>query len=450
MDCESKSPANLSQKKIQVETLFRHAATFSMSFGRNINGSSMSSSLFSPDSTTGRTSASVYGPDQRLELDDTSGDMSRPVELDSTNVHEKHDKVQWVAPESDISPLGKKYMPITTSSPVRVFERPARAPPLIPKSVSSDCSFTAVSVQSGNNDSSNHVIDIATQSVNPHFSLSQGSPTLCRVDARAPSLHSSRCNTANLRVFPPHAFNGPQLPPSTTQGKSVPRSSAYNAAKSLGNKGEFKSHAYIVDLCDVVCIMSKDWIRRLATSNNIPQLHPEQYSRALFELGIGALRNYFRGATPSSFQDIFALMHVAMACSRIVHENDRAYSWSTFLEEACQWQHLLSNVIEKSIFVKAMGRLCRPQGPTTSSSFKDFAINNNFLPTEHAVLVRLIDRLSSGPVAVAIEEEGDKDRQHFTANNEQSILPGKLQSSIIIRGCMEFLDSQSLSHVALN
>lgn len=237
---------------------------------------------------------------------------------------------------------------------------------------------------------------------------------------------------------------------SLTPGISVPPLPAYNTVESSRSEETSKSHAHIAGLCDVVRALSEKWIGRLALSTNIPQLYPEQYSHALFELGIRALRNCFRGATPSSFQDIFALMHVAMASTYVVHKDDHAYSWNTFLEEACQWQHLLPDVIEKETFVRVMGRLCHPQECTTSASFNvGFAIDDVLLPAEHATLIRLIGQLSFTGVDVPSQEEGDKIQQHSGTHKEQVRSSGISQSNVIIKGCADFLDGKSVCHIVL-
>ncbi len=92
-----------------------------------------------------------------------------------------------------------------------------------------------------------------------------------------------------------------------------------------------------------------------------------------------------------------------------------------------------------------MRRLCHPQASIAPSSFKDCAIDDRFLPTEHAMLVRLFGDLCSTNFGRAIEEEVDRNEEHSMVDNEVIMLSGKLQSNVIIEGCTDFLDSQSLS-----
>ena len=266
-----------------------------------------------------------------------------------------------------------------------------------------------------------------------------------RNDIRAHSPDISQVNTPNLRPFVTaytrRSSDEHHLLVGRTQDKD------HNASEPPRIEGNPKSHAYIADLCDVLRALGEEWIRRLVLGTNVPQILPEQYATSLFELGIRALRNYFRGATPSSFQDIFALMHVAVAFSYIVRKDDQALPWDNFLEEAYQWQHLLCDVMEKRAFIKVMNRLCHPQAYSTLSPFKEATVDNDFLPAEQATLVRLIGRLSCNRLDLANQENGDDHQQPSNAANEQFKLLETLPSNLIIKECTDFLDSKAYFHV---
>ena len=223
----------------------------------------------------------------------------------------------------------------------------------------------------------------------------------------------------------------------------------HNATKLRRSEGIPQSRECVADLCDVLRAFGEEWIRRLALGTSVPQTLPEHYFCSLLGLGIRVLRNHFRGATPSSLQDMFALTHVAMASLYVVREVDEDCPWNLFGEEARQWQDLLSNVIEKGAFTKAMKRLCHPQTSATWSPFKEVSIDNSFLPAEQAMLVRLIDRLSRNRDHVVIEENGDHDRQNSTAENEQSSSSRRLQSNALIKECTGFLDGNVFLYMIL-
>lgn len=227
------------------------------------------------------------------------------------------------------------------------------------------------------------------------------------------------------------------------------QATGYHASGTPHNEGIPKSHAYIGYLCNVLRAFGEEWIRRLAPGTKVPQVLPEQYFCSLFDLGIRSLRNHFRGATSSSFQDIFALIHVAIASSYIVCEDSHGCPWYALLKEMYQWQDLLSNGIEKDVFIKTMSRLCRSHEFATSSSFKEVTIDHSFLPAEQAMLVRLINHLSGNRVDMDIEENSEEGRDHSIVENEQSRLPRLLQSNTVTKQCMGFLDSKDYVYVML-
>lgn len=223
----------------------------------------------------------------------------------------------------------------------------------------------------------------------------------------------------------------------------------HEAEESSSKQEPATTQVQIEDLHEAVRAMSEVWIRNLAKKIDVTPPCSEPCAHALVEIGFRALRNYFRGTIPSSFQDIFALTHVAIASSYIVRKDDNADWGNTLLEEACQWQGLIPDPIERSSFVKAMSFLCHPQGSTASSSVTGFAIDDVLLPAEHATLVRLIHHLSFPGVDAVIQEDADESRQRCTTGNEPSRLHVISQSQMMINGCKDFLDSKSLCHMVL-
>lgn len=258
---------------------------------------------------------------------------------------------------SGISPLGEKH-PLTAGPHVRQSHYHAYPPSCTQQIVGSDRSVTAVIAQPRKSHSSNDVINFENRTDISHVSFPHGQHPLSKNDTRAPSPELFLVNSDTLRPLiptdPRYYFDGPQLPIRRTQGTDMQPSPPCNLAEYPRNEGNLKSHASIADLCDVVRAMSKEWILKLPLSTKALHLYPEQYALALLELGIRALRNYFRGKTPSGFRDLFALMHVATASLYIVYGDNHAQLWNTILEQACQWQHLLSHPIEKSTFVSKL------------------------------------------------------------------------------------------------
>lgn len=188
--------------------------------------------------------------------------------------------------------------------------------------------------------------------------------------------------------------------------------------------------------------MSEEWIRRLAKSINITRPCSDSYTSALVENGFRVLRDYFRGSVPSSFQDVFAFMHVAGASAYISHTDDPSYSWDAFLEEAYQWQYLLSNDIEKATFVKAISRLCHPQEVSAASQVLSGSCDDIFLSAESAVLLNMLSNIPSSSEYAALQE---KDREGFaplTEDSAQIIWHRKMRGSLAIKACTNIFDSK--------
>lgn len=447
MEGKSSSFAKARQDGHGEELPIGCATAFFRNFDHKVNGRPRPSLLPFSDISIEYASDNTDCRNRKLHMDDTSCNISWPVEFESSRIHGMDIQAQWISLASNISSPCDNIMPAVASPHIRESDNLVNHPSYSPGGASSDASATSVIVQSVTSASSTGGTDSDIQTSKLPVSLNQSSPTLSRHDTQVSLPLLSPVNTPDLHPYistcARHSLDRPQLPLSRLPGTSVPPSPAYILAEPSRNEGESKSHSQVASLCDVVRIMSKGWIRGLALSSSIPQLCSEQYAYSLLELGVGVLRKYFRGMIPSSFQDIFALMHVGMASSYIAHEDDHTYSWDYFLAEACQWQHLLSDVIEKGVFVKAINRLSHPQGSTTSSSIQRSAINDTFLPSEYATLVHLIGELYSTCVNAGIQEDDDTSRQQFTADNERFILPEILQSNLIIKGCTDFLDSKS-------
>ena len=445
-DCASKSPRSALQNEPKKETVYGRAMAFFKEFRHGGDGYLNSSSPCRPDTSTGDPSAYTYCPDHEWELHGTS----KPAESDRSNVYENNGKAPYSMSESGSSPP-TNYVPANITSHLRQSDYPAGSPIYTSQTVGSGYSVVATGMESGNRPSSNRAINPEDQTVASH--KSDIGATLCVNEIFAPSTKLPHANTPASQtpnaIYARASLDAYQFPIERTQGTNVPPRVTFKGVEPLRNGGRSTSHAYIADFCDVIRAISEEWTRRVPLSISDPHLDPELYVRALFELGIRALSKYFQGGTPNNFQDIFALAHVAIASSYMVYKDEDGHSWNTALEDACQWQDLLSDVLEKETFVKVMSRLCHPQRSTNSSSFEVLAIDDDFLPAEKATLARLVCRLSSTGVHVGSHQECDKSRQDPLTGNGQTRLLGLLRSNVLIKGCMDLLDGKSLCHMVL-
>lgn len=451
---EATSTATPQAVDLGKETKYNRAVSFFKNLGCRREGRSRAS-LFPAGSTTVNTTVeypntNAYSGYQIIELGDTS---RSPVELDSGMVYELGDEVQCVTPE--FSTVNHTPYTSSTRSPDSLEgESLAVSPPYSFPIVASESPAVGVDAQTEARPCSIGIHNVGNRALSSPVSLTRGSPILYGKDAgRSPvdlwQLDIPKTNSSPSQSTPHLQGNHQIRIGGILRSRSSSPTPVHEVEGSPSKQEPDTTQAQVGDLCDGVRAMSNEWIQRLALDTETSQLNLEQYAVAQFDLGVGALRSLFRGTIPSKFQDIFALMHVAIASAYIVREDDLAYSWNTFLESACQWQYCLFDVIEKRTFVKVMRRMCQPPVSTTSPTLPGFADNDDFLPAERATLVRLIRHLSSTGIGAAIREEGDQAQQHCTIDNEQSILLGVLRSDVIVKGCMDLLDSKSLCHMSV-
>ena len=228
--------------------------------------------------------------------------------------------------------------------------------------------------------------------------------------------------------------------PSLNPGSSSPLKT-YESEEYPPQQEPATAQIQINDLCEVVRALGEEWIRRLVTNTDITPPCSEAYTRALVEIGFRALRNYFKGTIPSTFQDVFALMHVAVASAYIIHKDDHVYSWGTFLSEAHQLHHLLIDETEKVTFVKAIRRLCHPQGDATSSQSPSNPTNDTFISTERALLLYMFSSLPSSSVDAALQEQNPEGLDPLTESYTETSSYERIRRSTVIKACTSFLDS---------
>ena len=147
--------------------------------------------------------------------------------------------------------------------------------------------------------------------------------------------------------------------------------------------------------------LNEEWMEKLKST-------PELYVRCmplstcrLLETGIRALQQCFSGILPRSFGDLFALMHVAFAFSKVINTDVDSYYWDGFYSDLRYWHHSVSDSEELSLFGKVWDRLWCPPS------------SNN----------------------------------HLFVNPPRDNLYETLMEGLVIKGCANFLDGEQASHM---
>ena len=383
------------------EKTFKGAVTFFQTLGCRKDGRSRSTSIAA-------LSPSFEFYNKCRQLVDTSYDQTSPAELDNGRTHGIGDKVQCVRPASSTTKYNQ-YSPSIRSPDFRRDENYAVSRPCYPA-------------------------DIAPER------FAAGAHAQPRVSGHSMSMR----NRGTEAPPTPHLLGklsiGYITSPSSNPGSSSPLK-MYESEEYPPQQESATAQIQISDLCEVVRALGEEWIRRLVTNTDITPPCSEAYTRALVEIGFRAVRNYFKGTIPSTFQDVFALMHVAGASAYIIHKDDYVYSWGTFLCEAHQLQHLLIDKTEKFTFVKAIRRLCHPQGDATSSQSPSNPTNDTFLSTERALLLYMFRSLPSSSVDAALQEQNHEGLDPLTESYTETSSYERVRRSTVIKACTSFLDS---------
>lgn len=115
----------------------------------------------------------------------------------------------------------------------------------------------------------------------------------------------------------------------------------------------------VEELEAVIGAVHIDWMRRLESVSELWLRCHVLSRRDLFEKGILTLRDYFRGRIAQTFEDVFALVHMAFAIVILSHCQQDLYCLNdfdvdAFCDDAVQWQYAISDNEDRMSFLKAM------------------------------------------------------------------------------------------------
>ena len=142
----------------------------------------------------------------------------------------------------------------------------------------------------------------------------------------------------------------------------------HNNIVSIIDEDSATTQPQVDDLREVVRVLNEEWKERLISNNDLILACSGFSARSIFETGARAIQHCFRGTLPRTFQEVFALIHVACACTYILHKDDDLFSWDVFIDAMMQWQYAILDESDIWLFERVVNRLCSPQGVSTMSS----------------------------------------------------------------------------------
>ena len=198
---------------------------------------------------------------------------------------------------------------------------------------------------------------------------------------------------------PPYEYQRPSIALSDPVGQTIRPVADDLYCLMLGDDSIITT-SLVKQVREILHGLNKEWMGRLKST-------PELYARCmplstcpLLETGIRALQQCFSGNLPISFEDLFALMHVAFAFSIVINRDGDSYYWDAFYSDLRYWHHTVRDS-EISLFGKVWDRLWCPP-----------SFNN-----------------------------------HLFVNPPRANLYETLMEGLVIKGCANFLDGEQASHM---
>ena len=168
----------------------------------------------------------------------------------------------------------------------------------------------------------------------------------------------------------------------------------------------------IEELRDIVHVINYEWLKRLDSATDFRVPYPDYCIRSLFETGIQVLQECYQNILPTTFKEVFALMHIACGVFYIKHGNDTCYGWGGLFQDFLRWQYALREERDIHLLLAVTKQLWRPDCVTLSQEATMSPI--------HAL----------GSV--------------FTVNQQSAHPVDFFRNGMIIRECSEFLNGKSL------
>lgn len=148
----------------------------------------------------------------------------------------------------------------------------------------------------------------------------------------------------------------------------------------------------IQDLYEFVGTVSNEWLPRLESTPHLLSRCSILSPQDLFERGLNAMQRCFNDSLADSFEDMFALVHVACACAYSLHKDEDLYDWAGLFDHMLEWQYLLSSQDDVQCFLMAMDQFtCEHNYSLTDSLSRGGMFDRE-------TYERTFDLLRNGPV----------------------------------------------------
>ena len=206
----------------------------------------------------------------------------------------------------------------------------------------------------------------------------------------------------------------------------------------LGEKSAkfMKSQELTMRVCKALQDLNREWMQKLVSLYEIHGHCSKLSTWTLFNVGIRTLQGVYNGELPKSFTEIFGLMHVAFAFSRVINEDYDSYYWDGYYSDIYLWHHSLSNAEDHRLFEQVWYRLWCPRSAAQAITLTDIPHYNPLNASPQGLFSTSdIQRQSLAP--------SGRDSLIFPSFGvTRDALVNILKEGMVIKGCSDFLNGK--------
>ena len=193
------------------------------------------------------------------------------------------------------------------------------------------------------------------------------------------------------------------------------------------------THAY-----DVFVYFNKRWAEKLRAAPSLHIMCMTQTPQSLFTFSARTLQNLYNNILPETFDQVFALMHIAFVFQHVIDVQIHSHDWTNFCHDVYLWQQQLSDPHEAELFDKVWYRQWSPRVSMEISLFK----NSNVVTSDVVNSPQEISELATQSNYSGLQD-------YHSWRHHPSKLPfgktsfDKLSKGMVVQGCSRFLDGSS-------
>ncbi len=212
----------------------------------------------------------------------------------------------------------------------------------------------------------------------------------------------------------------------------------YNA---LPAEGSTTPQRLVGQVYHSMCSLNGEWMKRLGFTPDLFVYCSKFSRRSLLEIGIRTVQACFRGSLPTKFEEIFALMHIAVACSLVNNKIEIPGRWNLIASDLRRWHQAIEDSTENLLFIRIWNRLWAPQKSMSTVHQKSDLANKESrdeLPEPRATSQPPKSNLNASFLGIGFPPR----RPQATDHNDFALLQ-HLIGGIVVKECCCFLDGKS-------